>query len=42
MSFANCALPYVIGEVVEDRKYALAYTPEKFYDRKANYSKNLS
>ncbi len=34
MSFANCALPYVIGEVVEDRKYALAYTPEKFYDRK--------
>ncbi|HHO5200574.1 TPA: CoA-disulfide reductase [Staphylococcus aureus] len=34
MSFANCALPYVIGEVVEDRRYALAYTPEKFYDRK--------
>ena len=29
MSFANCALLYVIGEVVEDRKYALAYTPEK-------------
>ena len=28
MSFTNCALPYVIGEVVEDRKYA-AYTPEK-------------
>ncbi|EHJ06675.1 CoA-disulfide reductase [Staphylococcus simiae] len=34
MSFANCALPYVIGNVVNDRDLVLPYNPEKFYDKK--------
>ena len=34
MSFANCALPYYIGNVIEDRRKVLAYTPDQFYDKK--------
>ena len=34
MSFANCALPYYIGNVIEDRRKVLAYTPNQFYDKK--------
>ena len=34
MSFANCALPYYIGELVTEREKVLAYTPESFYDKK--------
>lgn len=34
MSFANCALPYYIGQLVTEREKVLAYTPESFYDKK--------
>lgn len=34
MSFANCGLPYYLGEVVEDRKLMLSATPQKFHDKK--------
>ncbi|MFW3611144.1 CoA-disulfide reductase [Staphylococcus caprae] len=34
MSFANCALPYYIGEIVKERDNVLAYTPETFYQKK--------
>ena len=34
MSFANCALPYYIGEIVNERDNVLAYTPETFYQKK--------
>ncbi|MBX5319216.1 CoA-disulfide reductase [Staphylococcus caprae] len=34
MSFANCALPYYIGEIVNERDNVLAYTPETFYEKK--------
>ncbi|QTN12545.1 CoA-disulfide reductase [Mammaliicoccus vitulinus] len=34
MSFANCGLPYYLGEVVEDRDLMLSATPEQFYDKK--------
>ncbi|WP_323702894.1 CoA-disulfide reductase [Mammaliicoccus sp. Dog046] len=34
MSFANCGLPYYLGNVVEDRDYMLSATPEQFLDKK--------
>ncbi|MDG0843232.1 CoA-disulfide reductase [Staphylococcus equorum] len=34
MSFANCALPYYLGNVVESRDQILEATPESFYDAK--------
>ena len=34
MSFANCGLPYYLGEVVEDRDMMLSATPEQFKDKK--------
>ncbi|WP_049426900.1 CoA-disulfide reductase [Staphylococcus capitis] len=34
MIFANCALPYYIGQLVTEREKVLAYTPESFYDKK--------
>lgn len=34
MSFANCGLPYYIGEVVKDREAILPITPESFYESK--------
>lgn len=34
MSFANCALPYYIGNVVTSRDLVLEATPEQFYDSK--------
>ncbi|RIP35771.1 CoA-disulfide reductase [Staphylococcus gallinarum] len=34
MSFANCALPYYIGNVVTSRELVLEATPEQFYDSK--------
>ncbi|OHO71584.1 CoA-disulfide reductase [Staphylococcus sp. HMSC036D05] len=34
MSFANCALPYYIGEIVNERDNVLACTPETFYQKK--------
>jgi NADPH-dependent 2,4-dienoyl-CoA reductase/sulfur reductase-like enzyme/rhodanese-related sulfurtransferase len=33
VSFANCGLPYYIGEVVADRQALLAMTPEQFEKR---------
>lgn len=33
MSFANCAPPYYIGQLVTEREKVLAYTPESFYDK---------
>lgn len=33
ISFANCGLPYYIGEVIEDREALLLQTPEKMKDR---------
>ena len=41
MSFANCGLPYYLGQVVEDRDYMLSATPEQFKERKIN-RKNFS
>lgn len=34
MSFANCALPYYLGNVVASRDQILEATPESFYDAK--------
>ncbi|AGZ26347.1 MULTISPECIES: CoA-disulfide reductase [Staphylococcus] len=34
MSFANCALPYYLSDVITEREKVLAYTPESFYDKK--------
>ncbi|MFW0760309.1 CoA-disulfide reductase [Staphylococcus cohnii] len=34
MSFANCALPYYLGNVVDSRDKVLEATPESFYDSK--------
>lgn len=34
MSFANCGLPYYLGQVVEDRDYMLSATPEQFKEKK--------
>lgn len=34
MSFANCGLPYYLGQVVEDRVYMLSATPEQFKEKK--------
>ncbi|NQE00576.1 FAD-dependent oxidoreductase, partial [Staphylococcus xylosus] len=34
MSFANCALPYYLGNVVDSRDKILEATPEAFYDSK--------
>lgn len=34
MSFANCALPYYLGNVVTSRELVLEATPEQFYDSK--------
>ncbi|MCG7339411.1 CoA-disulfide reductase [Staphylococcus sp. ACRSN] len=34
MSFANCALPYYIGNVVNSRDHVLEATPEQFYSKK--------
>ncbi|CAM3993819.1 CoA-disulfide reductase [Staphylococcus xylosus] len=34
MSFANCALPYYLGNVVDSRDKVLEATPEAFYDSK--------
>lgn len=34
MSFANCGLPYYIGDVVKERDDLLPLTPERFYDNK--------
>lgn len=33
ISFANCGLPYYVGEVIEDREALLLQTPEKMKDR---------
>ncbi|MDV4150033.1 DsrE/DsrF/DrsH-like family protein [Clostridium sp. AL.422] len=33
ISFANCGLPYYVGEVIEDRDALLLQTPEKMRDR---------
>ncbi len=33
ISFANCGLPYYVGEVIEDRDDLLVQTPEKFKGR---------
>lgn len=33
ISFANCGLPYYIGDVIQDREELLVMTPEKFKDR---------
>jgi CoA-disulfide reductase len=34
MSFANCGLPYYLGNVVDSRDKLLATTPETFYEKK--------
>lgn len=34
MSFANCGLPYYIGNVITERKKVLPITPETFKDKK--------
>lgn len=34
MSFANCALPYYLGNIVDSRDKVLEATPESFYDSK--------
>ncbi|PTI41922.1 CoA-disulfide reductase [Staphylococcus succinus] len=34
MSFANCALPYYLGNVVDSRDKILEATPEMFHDKK--------
>lgn len=34
MSFANCALPYYLGNVVDSRNKVLEATPESFYEAK--------
>ena len=41
MSFANCALPYYIGEIVNERDNVLAYTPETFYQKSKLKSKHI-
>lgn len=33
VSYANCGLPYYIGDVITDRKELVLQTPEKFYNR---------
>lgn len=33
ISYANCGLPYYIGEVIADRAALTLQTPERFYDR---------
>lgn len=33
VSFANCGLPYYIGDVIEDKKELLLQTPKSFKDR---------
>ena len=33
ISFANCGLPYYIGEVIQERDQLLVTTPEAFYER---------
>ena len=33
ISFANCGLPYHIGEVIKDRENLILQTPEKMKDR---------
>lgn len=34
MSFANCALPYYLSDTITEREKVLAYTPDKFFDKK--------
>ena len=34
MSFANCGLPYYLGNIVESRDAILEATPEAFYNAK--------
>lgn len=41
MSFANCALPYYIGEIVNERDNVLAYTPETFIRKSKLKSKHI-
>lgn len=33
ISFANCGLPYYVGEVIKERDALLLQTPEKMKDR---------
>jgi len=33
VSFANCGLPYYVGEIISDRGELLLQTPEKFWKR---------
>lgn len=33
ISFANCGLPYYIGDVIKERNYLLIQTPEEMYER---------
>jgi NADPH-dependent 2,4-dienoyl-CoA reductase/sulfur reductase-like enzyme/peroxiredoxin family protein/rhodanese-related sulfurtransferase/TusA-related sulfurtransferase len=33
VSFANCGLPYYIGETIKDRDNLIIQTPQKFHDR---------
>lgn len=33
ISFANCGLPYYIGEIIKDRENLIIQTPQKFKDR---------
>ena len=33
ISFANCGLPYYVGDVIKDKKDLLLQTPKSFYDR---------
>ena len=33
ISFANCGLPYYVGEVIKDRETLLLQTPEQMKDR---------
>jgi NADPH-dependent 2,4-dienoyl-CoA reductase/sulfur reductase-like enzyme len=33
VSFANCGLPYYIGETIQDRDDLLLQTPERFWKR---------
>jgi NADPH-dependent 2,4-dienoyl-CoA reductase/sulfur reductase-like enzyme len=33
ISFANCSLPYYIGDTIKDRENLIIQTPQKFKDR---------
>ena len=33
VSFANCGLPYYVGDTIKDREELLLQTPEKFWNR---------